>query len=254
MECIKVDADGMVNVEEAVVVEVNFRNDLKVELIDHMGTDDTVVRSARVSMGNDDKNMSPKGKAGLINYLVSNGHVSTLEHCFVTFRIEAPIFVAREMVTHKGSGLHWNEISGRYSRLEPDFYMPSVERPVKQAGTSAHPNLVDGGTELYRHVVEEHTDAYEAAWGRYEYMLNAGVANEVARNVLPVGVYTRWYASATLREWLHILEMRTAGNAQWEIRQIAKKILDILRELYPIVIEKWEKTLEGHVSDTKGAE
>lgn len=224
------------------MTEIKISTDLTVELIDHMGNDESIVRSARVSTGNDDKDLEEKRKAGLINYLIKNDHVSTLEHCFVTFRIKAPIFVAREMVTHKGSGLHWNEISGRYTKLSPEFYAPPTVRPLVQAGSGAHPKLVAGDDSQKDVVADNARSVYTAAWNAYEEQLNAGVATEVARNVLPVGIYTQWYASATLREWLHILELRLAENAQWEIRQVAQEILKYLRNLYPVAIEKWEAT------------
>lgn len=223
---------------------VTFRSDFPVELIDHMGSDETVVRSARVSTGNDDKGLPEGRKAGLINYLVKNGHVSPLEHCFVTFRIEAPIFVAREMVTHKGSGLHWNEISGRYAKLKPEFYVPGEDRPLVQEGTGAHPKLGFGDQpdDTRGGMLDAVGASYVEAWRWYEFQLAKGVATEVARNVLPVGVYTSWYASATLREWLHVLELRLAENAQWEIRQVSKQILEHLKGLYPLVLEAWERT------------
>lgn len=227
--------------------EVVFRSDLPVELVDWMGSDETVVRSARVSTGNDDKELTEARKSGLINYLVKNGHVSPLEHCFATFRIEAPIFVAREMVTHKGSGLHWNEISGRYAKLKPEFYVPGEDRPLVQEGTGAHPKLGFGDRPGFMRSAVEYSMAVvsEESWGEYEDLIELGVANEVARNVLPVGVYTSWYASATLREWLHILELRLAENAQWEIRVVSEQILASLRDLYPVTIDAWQST---HVS------
>lgn len=219
------------------MTEITFRSDMQVDYVQHMGSDEMVARAARVSTGND---LIENDKIkGLIRYLVRERHTSTLEHCTVTVRVEAPIFVAREWMRHRT--MSYNEISGRYAELEPVFYVPPTERPLVNEGSGAHPNLVYGDSELYALTDRHHDHIYHHAWSSYTYMRKQGVANEVARNVLPVGIYTQFYATANLNNWFKFLHLRDGneGSPQYEIVEAANKVAGILEELYPVTYGVW---------------
>lgn len=225
------------------MTEIKFRNDIQVTLIQSMGDDEMVARAARVSTGKDQ--MRQDKITGLINYLVREGHTSTLEHCVMTLRFEVPIFVAREFMRHRT--MSYNEISGRYSELEPEFYVPGEDRPLSNEGSGAHPNLVQGmhHDRLLGSSTAMHKRAYGAAWEAYQDQLTIGVANEVARNVLPVGIYTKFYATANLNNWLKFVNLRAGhtGAPQYEIAEAAQKVEQVIKTLYPITYEAWRKTL-----------
>lgn len=226
------------------MTNITYRSDIKVNLVDYMGDDQTVARSARVSTGND--LIIPEKIEGLINYLVRENHTSTLEHNVVTLRIEAPIFIAREWMRHRTQA--YNEISGRYAKLKPEFYLPSKDRPLVNAGSGAHPELVfetEGidAEDLYDVVTSAHKEATEQAWYQYENMLAHGVATEVARNVLPVSIYTSFYATANLNNWFKFLYLRDGlnGHPQYEIAQGAQQVKAILGDLYPLTMKAMSK-------------
>lgn len=228
------------------MTEIKYRSDMGVELVDHMGSDETVARAARVSTGNDE--ILPEKIQGLINYLVREGHTSTLEHCLVTVRVEVPIFVAREWMRHRTQS--FNEISGRYAKLEPVFYVPSEERPLVNTGSGAHPELVPARQAVtHPMVVNEMKRSFEEAWGIYEYLISGHqdfddiIANEVARNVLPVSTYTKFYATANLNNWFKFLSLRNGeqGHPQYEIVEAAKKVEAIISDLYPLSYAAWKE-------------
>lgn len=217
----------------------SFRSDIKVDLIDHMGSDDSVVRAARASTGND--LVTLEKKQGLINYLVRENHTSPLESCVVTFRIEAPIFVAREWMRHRTQS--YSELSMRFAEASPEFYVPDESRPLVNKGSGAHPDLQPSEIEgLFGRVEAYHWYVYDKAWGAYTRMLEDGVATEVARNVLPVGTYTTFYATANLNNWFRFLKLRNGkiGAPQWEIVQGAKQVESILADIYPLTVEAWQ--------------
>lgn len=223
------------------MTEITIRSDMGIELVQHMGSDEMVARAARVSTGSD--LIEPKKITGLINYLVREGHTSTLEHCLVTIRAEVPIFVAREWMRHRTQS--FNEISGRYAKLEPVFYSPEVDRPFINEGTGAHPKLVEQGedqqsrTSQYVHMHQE--SVFSEAWFAYSAQIESGIANEVARNVLPVATYTRFYATANLNNWFKFLQLRNGrkGHPQHEIVEAALKVEGIIAELFPITYKAW---------------
>lgn len=216
---------------------IKFKSDMGVDYIDHMGSDETVARAARVSTGRDQLG---QGKIeGLIGYLVRDGHTSTLEHCTVTVRVHVPVFVHRQIMTHRT--LSKNSESGRYKELEPVFYVPSEDRPLVNAGSGAHPDLQQGRpiqSDIVRHHME--TQAH-SDWFAYQDMLGHGVATEVARNVLPVSIYTSAYLTGNLLGWFNFLRLRNGseGHPQFEIVDVAKKVEAIIAELYPITYKAW---------------
>jgi len=164
----------------------------------------------------------------LLNYLADNLHMSPFEHQSATFRIVAPLFVAREWMRHRTQS--YNEVSMRYS-ADPvgKFYYPQQWR--KQAVTNKQSSYgeVDDPEECHKILRE----AYEASLKAYKKLLEKGVCREQARLVVPVGNYTQFYATANLRNWFAFYKLRIAENAQWEIRQYARAIGDILEEIWP---------------------
>lgn len=220
------------------MTEITIRSDMGVELIQTWGDDALVAKAARVSTGRDQIENSKI--SGLINYLVSEGHHSTLEHCGLTFRFEAPLFVLGQFVRHRH--ISPNVQSGRYTKFEPVFYLPSPERPLVNVGTSARPELVPSGDdEVDMNSRIRQSQSAEDAYFYYQQLLDLGVANEVARNVLPQSTYTSWYASANLRAWLHFLGLRNGsfGHPQYEIADLAEQVEEHFEEHFPLVYKAW---------------
>lgn len=144
-------------------------------------------------------------------------------------------FLGNGIVTHNS----YNETSGRYKELSDHFYYPPKDRPLVQKGKAADYDLYPGSAD-HRFTVSIHTkQAYYAAWTAYKNMLDAGIAREVARNVLPVGIYTQFYATTNLRNLMQFLDLRTADDALWEIRYIANEMKRLAEPLFPIAMEAW---------------
>ena len=205
---------------------------MDVELIDHMGSDASVVNAARVSFGKRIKEMS-EGDTKLIRYLAKHNHWSPFGHASVQFRIKAPIFVARQLVKHQ-VGLTWNEISRRYVEYEPEFYEVDTwrGRPInkKQGSSEEEIMWIDRSTR---------TDALQSqvenvALNNYNRMLEAGVAPEQARMILPQSMMTEWYWSGTLYAFARVCNLRCAEDAQYETRIVANLINDECEKLFPI--------------------
>jgi len=210
-----------------------------VELIEAAGDDQSACRAARVSTGADLAEHSDKANAGLIGYLVQHRHGSPFEHNLFTFRIAAPIFVFREFMRHR-IGFSYNEISGRYAKLAPKFYAYPEGRPLVQAGSSAHPDLSAGDAPQAATVAEELDWAYTVCWDSYERMLAAGIANEVARAVLPVGIFSEMYVTCNARSLMAFLSLRIDSpdnqretKPQWEIQNVAEQMEAIFAERMP---------------------
>tara|TARA_Y100001937_G_scaffold126136_1_gene194676 strand:- start:475 stop:1134 length:660 start_codon:yes stop_codon:yes gene_type:complete len=203
----------------------------EVSLIDHMGTDLTVVNAARVSFGKK-KTEFTDGDAKLIKYLADHNHWSPFGHCSVQFHIKAPVFVARQLVKHQ-IGLTWNEISRRYVDFPPEFYDVDVwrGRPVdKKQGSSD--NTVewvnrDRRTDTLKSEVEN------IALKNYNTMIEAGVAPEQARMILPQSMMTEWYWSGTLYAFARVCNLRCSPDAQIESKKVADKIALHCETLFP---------------------
>lgn len=176
---------------------------------------------------------------GLINFLYRERHMSPFEHGSFTFFVDTPIFVAREFMRHRT--FSYNETSGRYKELEPRFYLINDERPVVQKGKVGAYRF-DGGTpEQYGYTYASTTQAYMNSWGAYQNMLKSGVAREVARNVLPVGTMTQFYATANPRNVMQFLLLRNDPNALFEIREVAEKIELAFAEQMPLTYKAFKK-------------
>lgn len=194
---------------------------MQVTLIDHMGSDLTVVNAARVSFNKESQRVQngnhqdlSEGDQKLINYLSKHGHWSPFSHCFLQFRIEAPLFVARQLVKHQ-VGLAWNEVSRRYVDYTPKFYTPKTWR------TKAD-NVKQGSSD---ETIDYHIGSYtRSAIAEYERMLDVGIAPEMARMVLPQNMYTEWYWSGSLYAFSRVVNQRLDKTSQAETRYIADLI------------------------------
>lgn len=228
------------------MTEITFKSDMDVELVDFMGSDETVARAARISTGKDQLDQGEIN--GLIGYLMREGHTSCFEHCTLTVRVHAPVFVMRQIYTHRT--LAKNSESGRYKELEPVFYVPSEDRPLVNAGSGAHPDLVpapeaeDGYQSLPDFTLEMHEKVSKVSWAAYSALLGEGVATEVARNVLPVSIYTSAYLTGNLLAWFNFLRLRdgSQGHPQHEIQEVAKKVALLIEEHYPVTFAAWKAT------------
>ena len=221
-----------------------FRSDMGVELIKASASDADVVWSARVSTQGEASLEALDADAGrsegLIRYLMSNRHGTPFEHNSMTFLVTAPIFVFREFQRHR-IGWSYNEESGRYRELLPVFYVPGPERKLLQQGKPGHYEFVDAGPELTALAGESTRRAYAAAHASYREMLDAGVAREVARTVLPVGTYSSMYATCNARSLMAFLSLRTQAEGstfpsfpQREIEMVAEQMEAELARLMPI--------------------
>lgn len=190
------------------MTDITLRSDIVVKLIRASAQDDFVVQAAQVSVKGENKPETDSPK--LINYLMEGRHGSPFEHNSFTFFVEAPIFVFREWHRHR-IGISINEMSGRYTQLIPHFYTPGIHRPLVNAGSSARPEFKgeDLTTRTQRDLV--HASDFSVAhntWAEYQSRLQAGIANEIARTVLPVSVYSQMYWTANARSIMNFLSLR----------------------------------------------
>jgi thymidylate synthase (FAD) len=216
---------------------------IEVTYVDHMGTDLTVANAARVSFGKKSEmdSSDPWGPpflkvkdAKLIRYLAEHKHISPFGHCFASFHIKAPLFVARQLVKHKF--LRWNEISRRYVDHKPEFYQPTEWRgrsvDAKQGSegvTYPDPDIIS----FYEHT----------ALRSYNELLEHGVCPEQARMVLPQSMMTEWYWSGSLDAFADMCKLRCADDTQAETREVAELIAGQMYELFPV---SWESLAEGN--------
>lgn len=176
---------------------------------------------------------------GLINFLYRERHMSPFEHGSFTFFVDTPIFVAREFMRHRT--FSYNETSGRYKELEPRFYLINDERPVVQKGKVGAYRFDGGSAEQYGNVYAATTLSYQHSWNSYQQMLSKGVAREVARNVLPVGTMTQFYATANPRNVMQFLLLRNDDNALAEIREVAERIEGLFADAMPLTYKAFKK-------------
>lgn len=202
---------------------------INVTLIDHMGSDITVVNAARVSFGKKSNSTYTTHKdERLIWYLAKHKHMSPFGHCFASFHVKAPIFVARQLVKHKF--LRWNEVSRRYVDNDLEFYMPDEWRgraEDKKQGSS-------GVVELSDNVKDGPEFIYYEAKCLYQEMLDEGVCPEQARMVLPQSMMTEWWWSGSLDAFADMCLLRCAPDTQQETQEVANKISERMHKLFPV--------------------
>ncbi len=195
-----------------------------------LASDLAVVNGARVSFNQESEELSERDE-GLIRFLLRERHGSPFEHGYFRFLVKAPLFVVREHHRHR-SGHSYNEWSGRYSKMEPEFYVPdNVRTQIGKPGAYSFEPVDAETREAARREIEENAArAFEA----YERMLEQGVAKEVARAVLPLSTYTKYYWSCNPRSLMHFCGLRNHENAQFEIRQYAAAAESFLERLMPV--------------------
>ena len=233
---------------------IQFRSDVTVELVRSSAHDSDVLFAARVStMGEQtleaaqkaDDGQPVKG-AGLINYLMRDRHGSPFEHNSMTFYVQAPIFVFREFMRHRMAS--YNEESGRYRELNPVFYVPNRDRNLVQVGKPGAYDFEPGTDEQFDLVDTETRAASTQAFEAYQRMLEAGVAREVARIVLPLNIYSSMYVTVNARSLMNFVSLRTKREGshfpsfpQREIEMCAEKMENIWAGLMPLTYEAFGK-------------
>jgi len=222
--------------------EISFRSDVVVELVKHSASDADVIWAARVSTKGDQSLEdvgATEASAGLINYLMRDRHGSPFEHSNFTFFVQAPIFMWREHFRHRVAS--YNEESGRYKVLDPVFYVPGPERRLVQIGKAGAYEFVEGTAEQFDVVTEQTKHACEVAYDAYQKMLDAGVAREVARIVLPVTIYSSAYVTMNARAMMNFLSLRRKVEGshfpsfpQREIEMVAEKYEEEFARIMPL--------------------
>jgi thymidylate synthase (FAD) len=233
------------------VTEPIFRGDMTVELVKASASDADVIWAARVSTAGEQSleevGEDPARSAGLINYLARERHGSPFEHTSMTFFISAPIFVFREFMRHRIAS--YNEESGRYRELQPVFYVPKPDRKLIQVGKTGAYTFVEGTPEQYELTVKAMKESYVFVYERYQKMLEAGIAREVARAVLPVALYSSMYVTMNARALMNFLSLRTSREGshfpsypQREIEMVAEKMEEHFAQLMPLTYGAFQKS------------
>lgn len=231
------------------MTDITLSSDIDVRLVQHMGSDSGIVAAARVSTSGAasvDEFDTAEGK-GLINFLLKNRHGTPFEHNAMTFYVRAPIFVFREWHRHR-IGWSYNEESGRYKQLDPEFYVPARERNLVQVGKTGAYEFVPGTDSDYSVTVVGHESVARVAYANYERLLEQGIAKEVARMTLPVNIYSSMYATCNARSLMAFLSLRTKHEdskfpsyPQREIEMGAEKMEAVFADLFPITYEAFVK-------------
>lgn len=226
--------------------EISFRSDITVELVRASASDADVVYAARVSTAGEQSleevNADPASAKGLVNFLMRERHGSPFEHNSMTFFVQAPIFVWREHMRHRIAS--YNEESGRYRQLQGVFYVPAQTRDVVQVGKTGAYEFLRGTQAQYELIDEQMRTACQQAYAAYLRMLEAGIAREVARMVLPVSIYSSAYVTMNARALMNFLSLRrkAAGSRfpsypQREIEMVAERYEEEWSALMPLTHE-----------------
>ena len=229
-------------------------NDLlgKVIYVDHMGTDLTIVNSARVSFGNTKEELDERDRK-LIKYLVKHKHTSTFEHNVITFKFVVPLFVRSQH--HRHRTWSYNEISRRYTDKDLTFYLPKKFRTQHKSNRQASNSeeLIDPqvypGWSLLRCSELLEIKTMECVQ-MYENLMEAGVCREQARMILPQNLYTEYYGTCNLSNLLKFIDLRTHEGAQWEIQRVAEACLEIASDLWPVAVGSYRETKDGRISES----
>jgi thymidylate synthase (FAD) len=201
-----------------------------VKLVDHMGDDNSIVQSARVSYSKGTKTVREDNK--LINYLLTNKHWTPFEMVVFKFHVKLPIFVARQWMRHRAGT--FNEISARYSEMEQCFYIPELDRMQKQSTVNKQGSGEDLN-QLFKSICREAiiTNSKES-FDTYDALLDIGLSRELARIVLPVNLYTEFYWKVDLRNLFNFISLRSDSHAQFEITEYSNTILKIISDIVPV--------------------
>ena len=218
-----------------------------VDYVSHMGTDLSVVNSARVSFGKHKEVLDDKDRK-LIKYLIKHRHTSTLEHNLVTFRFCVPLFVRSQH--HRHRTWSYNEISRRYTDVDIRFYQPTSFRTQHKSNRQASnaeekinpvmvPDLSDSdyGVTASEIILKHNENSLKL----YDNLIAKGVCREQARGVLPQNMYTEYYGTTNLNNLLKFIDLRTHMGAQWEIQKVAEACLEIATDLWPITVSSYRE-------------
>ena len=211
-----------------------------VKLITKWGSEEDIIRSARMSTNKGFQGWEKDLK--LLTYLYTHKHMTPFEMAGIIIEVKAPIFVFREWHRHRTQSI--NEMSARYIPLPDENYVPTLERIMEGAKDTKNKQAQGTGDKLNEAQVNQWLldlhDSYEYSQTIYERGLNMGVPKEIARAVIPVARYSKMRASANLRNWLGFVLLRQASNAQWEIRQYANAVGDLIAEEFPLTWELFQ--------------
>jgi thymidylate synthase (FAD) len=215
-----------------------------VRLVDYLGGDQRIVQAARVSYGEGTK--SYRKDAALIDYLLRHEHTSPFEQVILTFHTKMPVFVARQWIRHRTARL--NEISGRYSVMKDEFYVPApgdlaLQSDDNKQGRSSEPMPADQAGDIRDRMAADQAAAFQAYTG----LLDEGLARELARINLPLSLYTEWYWQIDLHNLFHFLRLRMDPHAQREIRVYAETMFTIAKTVAPAACASFENHLLGAV-------
>lgn len=231
-------AHSIVTAAEAILdKEFTVLNKGFVRLVDYMGGDERIVQSARVSYGSGTKTV--REDKGLINYLMKNLHTSPFEQVSLTFHAKMPIFVARQWIRHRTARL--NEISGRYSVMPDEFYLPAPEDIRYQSQNNKQGRGEEVSPELQAKVIEILKKDQISVYANYEAMIKDDVARELARINLPLSLFTQWYWQIDLHNLFHFLRLRMDDHAQKEIRVYGEVMAMMAKAVAPMAYEAFEE-------------
>jgi len=219
------------------MTDISFLSTVQVELVRQCAADDFVIQAAQVSAKgeNNPETVPPR----LIKSLMTGRHGSPFEHGMFTFYVKAPLFVFREWQRHRMSS--FNEWSGRYSEMLPEFYIPGTYRKLVNKGTKMKPNFVNFDDHTGSEFIESMKDNSRLSWARYQLALDDGIANEVARMVLPLNTYSQMYWTVNPRSLMNFLSLRVESEdslirsyPQWEIQMGAEHVENYFKLYMPV--------------------
>ena len=228
--CIVPEAEAILD-KEYPVLDKGF-----VRLVDYFGGDQRIVQSARVSYGEGTKSVSQDG--ALIDYLLRHQHTSPFEQVVMTFHVKMPIFVARQWVRHRTGRM--NEVSGRYSIMKDEFYVPAEDKVSPQSKDNKQGRATEAfDKDTADKIISQLEAGQKEAYENYSELIDSGLAREIARINLPLSLYTEFYWEMDLHNLFHFLKLRLDSHAQYEIRVYAEVILEMCRKVAPMATESF---------------
>lgn len=236
--CIVEEAEKILD-KEFPVLDHGF-----IRLVDYLGSDSRIVQSARVSYGEGTKTI--REDAGLIDYLLRHQHTSPFEQVVLTFHIKLPIFVARQWIRHRTARV--NEISGRYSIMKDEFYVPKVEDVAFQSlDNKQGRSTTEMDKDLSAHVIQELKEGQKTAFTSYSGLIEKGIARELSRINLPLSMYTEWYWQIDLHNLFHFLKLRMDAHAQKEIRDYADVMFEMVKKVCPLACDSFQRNIQKSI-------
>ena len=228
--CVVPEAEAILD-KEFPVLDKGF-----VRLVDYFGGDQRIVQSARVSYGEGTKTVSQDG--ALIDYLLRHQHTSPFEQVVMTFHVKMPIFVARQWVRHRMGRM--NEVSGRYSIMKEEFYVPQEDKVSPQSVNNKQGRASEAfDKQTAEKIIQQLSEGQKEAYENYSELIDAGLAREIARINLPLSLYTEFYWQMDLHNLFHFLKLRLDSHAQYEIRVYAQVLLEICKKVAPMATESF---------------